>query len=106
MRWLWFYIQHRTQLGALHPVKTIQQQDIYMKTVLVALLVFVIFISGCSRYYYKSEQCEVSIISWSNLDVGSIDLVDCDVMGAAEGRNNVALEKALDAAILAAKAAK
>lgn len=106
MRWVWYYITHRAQLGKFRPIKIIQEQSIYMKIILISLLLFIVQLTGCSKYHYKSEQCELSVVTWSNIDAGSIDLVDCDVMGSATGKQNEVLQKALEAGIAAAKAAQ
>lgn len=106
MQWAWYYLNHRAQLGNFRCIKIIQNQDVYMKILLICLLVSVLSLTGCSRYYYKSADCELSVVTWSNIDAGSIDLVDCDVMGAAKGKENEVLQKALEAGIAAAKAAQ
>ena len=124
MRWIWFYLNHRRKLASFKLIGLIQRQNIYMKILLAALLIFVLSLTGCTRYHYVSEdaitypcientvkttcivrtKCEVKITSWSDLSAGSADIIDCDITGNIAGRDNENLKKALDLAVQAAKA--
>lgn len=106
MKWIIYYIKHRSELSKIKFIKELQDLDVYMKILLISILLFITQLTGCSRYYYKSDKCELSVVTWANIDAGSIDLVDCDVMGAASGKENDVLQKALEAGIAAGKAAK
>ena len=99
MRWILFYLQNREEFAF---VKKLQKFKAWI--FLVILAVIVISMASCSHYVYKSEHCELSITTWSDTSVSNLVIKDCNLQGSAQGKENVALKKALEAAVLAAKA--